>query len=78
MNTTLPSFDTWVQSRYPDDLSGRIDLRVVSCPAPYGVNNTWTDTTPTTDMTWTVTATGTGYSAPGYLWMSVTMRTDVM
>ncbi|MEU8226186.1 RHS repeat-associated core domain-containing protein [Kribbella sp. NPDC048915] len=44
---------------------------VVSCPAPYDVNNTWTDTTPTTDVTCTVTATGTGYSAPGYLWMFI-------
>jgi RHS repeat-associated protein len=44
---------------------------VVSCPAPYDVNSTWTDTTPTTDVTCTVTATGTGYSAPGYLWMFI-------
>ncbi|WP_202873855.1 DUF6531 domain-containing protein [Kribbella speibonae] len=44
---------------------------VVSCPAPYDVNNTWTDTTPTADVTCTVTATGTGYSAPGYLWMFI-------
>ncbi len=44
---------------------------VVSCPAPYNVNDTWTDTTPTADVTCTVTATGTGYSAPGYLWMFI-------
>jgi RHS repeat-associated protein len=44
---------------------------VVSCPAPYDVNNTWTDTTPAADVTCTVTATGTGYSAPGYLWMFI-------
>ncbi|MEV4263543.1 RHS repeat-associated core domain-containing protein [Kribbella sp. NPDC049584] len=44
---------------------------VVSCPAPYDVNSTWTDTTPTTDVICTVTATGTGYSAPGYLWMFI-------
>ncbi|WP_432877218.1 RHS repeat-associated core domain-containing protein [Kribbella sp. CA-245084] len=44
---------------------------VVSCPAPYDVNNTWTDTTPTADVTCTVTATGIGYSAPGYLWMFI-------
>ncbi len=44
---------------------------VVSCPAPYDVNNTWTDTTPTIDVTCTITATGTGYNAPAYLWMFV-------
>ncbi|WP_427896470.1 RHS repeat-associated core domain-containing protein [Kribbella sp. GL6] len=43
----------------------------VVCPAPYDVNNTWTDATPTADVVCTVTATGTGYSAPGYLWMFI-------
>ncbi|MFC9689057.1 DNRLRE domain-containing protein [Kribbella sp. NPDC056951] len=38
----------------------------VSCPAPYA-NNSWQDTTPTVDVKCTVTATGTGYNAPGYL-----------
>ncbi|GAA3096917.1 hypothetical protein GCM10010530_22050 [Kribbella aluminosa] len=43
----------------------------VVCPAPYDVNNTWTDATPTADVKCTVTAMGTGYSAPGYLWMFI-------
>lgn len=42
-------------------------LPVVSCPAPYNVSDTWQDNPPTTDVTCTITATGTGYNAPGYL-----------
>ena len=42
-------------------------LPVVSCPAPFNVTDTWQDNTPTTDVTCTITATGTGYNAPGYL-----------
>ncbi|WP_238175949.1 RHS repeat-associated core domain-containing protein [Kribbella albertanoniae] len=38
----------------------------ISCPAPHG-NNTWQDTAPTVDVKCTITATGTGYNAPGYL-----------
>ncbi|MDX2973376.1 RHS repeat-associated core domain-containing protein [Kribbella solani] len=38
VSTTRPSFDTWVQSAYPDDLSGTIDLRV-------GMNGTKTERT---------------------------------
>ena len=38
----------------------------VSCPAPYG-NGTWQDTAPTADVKCTISATGTGYNAPGYL-----------
>ncbi|GAA3112753.1 hypothetical protein GCM10010530_39410 [Kribbella aluminosa] len=38
VSTTLPSFDTWVQSAYPDDLSATIDLRV-------GMNGTKTERT---------------------------------
>ncbi|GAB2993771.1 hypothetical protein GCM10027184_55350 [Saccharothrix stipae] len=40
---------------------------VVSCPAPFNVTDTWQDNPPTTDVTCTITATGTGYNAPGYL-----------
>ncbi|MEU4449263.1 DNRLRE domain-containing protein [Actinosynnema sp. NPDC050801] len=40
---------------------------VVSCPAPFNVSDTWQDAPPTTDVTCTITATGTGYNAPGYL-----------
>ncbi|MBB6567700.1 RHS repeat-associated core domain-containing protein [Kribbella sandramycini] len=41
-------------------------LPVVSCPAPYG-NNTWQDAAPTADVKCTISATGVGYNAPGYL-----------
>ncbi len=44
---------------------------VVNCPAPYNVNSTWSDTEPAADVTCTITATGTGYNAPGYLRMFV-------
>ncbi|MFI7067071.1 RHS repeat-associated core domain-containing protein [Kribbella sp. NPDC050124] len=44
---------------------------VVTCPAPYDVNSTWSDTEPAADVTCTITATGTGYNAPGYLRMFV-------
>ncbi|GAA0244777.1 hypothetical protein GCM10010492_50120 [Saccharothrix mutabilis subsp. mutabilis] len=40
----------------------------VSCPYP---NGSWTDTPPTTDVTCTITATGTGWSAPGYVRVNV-------
>lgn len=40
---------------------------VVSCPAPYDVSDTWQDNPPTADVKCTITATGTGYNAPGYL-----------
>ena len=39
-------------------------------PGPY-VNNTWQDTSPAADIECTVTATGTGYNAPGYIRISV-------
>ncbi|WP_232828391.1 DUF6531 domain-containing protein [Kribbella monticola] len=39
----------------------------VSCPAPYNNNDSWQDNPPTADVTCTVTATGVGYNAPGYL-----------
>ncbi|WP_344149701.1 DNRLRE domain-containing protein [Kribbella yunnanensis] len=39
---------------------------VVSCPAPYA-NNSWQDSAPAADISCTVTATGIGYNAPGYL-----------
>ncbi len=39
---------------------------VVACPAPYA-DDTWHDTAPTANLTCTITATGTGYSAPGYI-----------
>lgn len=36
---------------------------VVSCPAPYS-NGSWQTTAPTADLTCTISATGTGFSAP--------------
>ncbi|HYU86586.1 MAG TPA: DNRLRE domain-containing protein, partial [Kribbellaceae bacterium] len=40
---------------------------VVSCPSPY-TKDSWQDATPTgTGITCTITATGTGYNAPGYV-----------
>ncbi|WP_344222663.1 DNRLRE domain-containing protein [Kribbella sancticallisti] len=44
---------------------------VVSCPAPYDVTNSWQDNPPATDVVCTITATGTGYNAPGYLRVTV-------
>ncbi|WP_238161880.1 RHS repeat-associated core domain-containing protein [Kribbella antibiotica] len=43
---------------------------VVTCPAPYA-NNSWHDNAPTADVECTITATGTGYSAPGYVRLTV-------
>lgn len=43
---------------------------VVNCPAPYA-DGTWQDTAPTADVVCTVTATGTSYSAPGYIRLTV-------
>ncbi|MEU4607437.1 DNRLRE domain-containing protein [Kribbella sp. NPDC023972] len=42
----------------------------VNCPAPY-TNGSWQDTKPTADVTCTITATGTSYSAPGYVRITV-------
>jgi hypothetical protein len=39
---------------------------VVSCPAPY-TNGLWDDTLPAANVTCTITAAGTGWSAPGYV-----------
>jgi RHS repeat-associated protein len=39
---------------------------LISCPEPYA-NNTWQDAEPAADIICTVTATGTGFSAPGYV-----------
>ncbi|NOL39347.1 hypothetical protein HPO96_03720 [Kribbella sandramycini] len=44
---------------------------VVSCPAPYNQSGTWQDNPPTEDVTCTITATGVGFNAPGYLRMFV-------
>lgn len=38
----------------------------ISCPSPYVVDS-WQDTAPTGNVVCTITATGTGYSAPGYV-----------
>lgn len=38
----------------------------ISCPAPYG-DGSWTDTVPATAVECTLTGTGTGTSAPGYI-----------
>jgi hypothetical protein len=43
---------------------------VVSCPAPYA-NNSWQDNPPTADVVCTVTATGTGFNAPGYVRLTI-------
>jgi RHS repeat-associated protein len=43
---------------------------VVSCPAPYA-DGSWTSTAPGGSITCTVTATGSGASAPGYINVSV-------
>ncbi len=42
----------------------------ISCPSPYVINS-WQDTSPAADIQCTVTATGTGYNAPGYIRISV-------
>ncbi|WP_020388919.1 RHS repeat-associated core domain-containing protein [Kribbella catacumbae] len=44
---------------------------VVNCPAPYDVSGSWLDNPPAADVVCTVTATGTSYSAPGYLRLTV-------
>jgi RHS repeat-associated protein len=54
----------------------------VVCPAPYNTTNSWQDNAPTADVVCTITATGTGYNAPGYLRITVdgtpvTSNTDV-
>jgi hypothetical protein len=38
----------------------------VSCPSPYVINS-WQDTAPAADVVCTITAPGTGHSAPGYV-----------
>ncbi|TDO48499.1 RHS repeat-associated protein [Kribbella sp. VKM Ac-2527] len=43
---------------------------VISCPSPYVINS-WQDNEPTSDVVCTVTATGTGFNAPGYLRLTV-------
>ena len=43
---------------------------VISCPAPFA-NNSWRDTAPDADVICTISATGTGYSAPGYVRLTV-------
>jgi RHS repeat-associated protein len=43
---------------------------VISCPAPYVINS-WQDNAPTADVECTVTATGTSFSAPGYIRLTV-------
>lgn len=43
---------------------------VISCPQPYAINS-WQDDAPTADVVCTVTATGTGYSSPGYIRLTV-------
>lgn len=42
----------------------------VTCPSPYAVN-TWQDNPPTADVVCTITATGTGFNAPGYVRVTV-------
>ncbi|MEU8224077.1 RHS repeat-associated core domain-containing protein [Kribbella sp. NPDC048915] len=42
----------------------------ISCPSPYVINS-WQDNPPATDVQCTVTATGTGYNAPGYIRLTV-------
>ncbi|MGW6196943.1 RHS repeat-associated core domain-containing protein [Kribbella sp. NPDC055110] len=42
----------------------------ISCPSPYA-NNSWQDVNPTADVQCTVTATGNGYNAPGYIRLAV-------
>ncbi|WP_278257503.1 hypothetical protein [Nocardioides convexus] len=39
---------------------------VIACPTPYS-NDSWAETGPATNLTCTITATGTGWSAPGYI-----------
>ncbi|WP_432950958.1 RHS repeat-associated core domain-containing protein [Kribbella sp. CA-253562] len=38
----------------------------ISCPSPYAINS-WQDNKPTADVTCTISATGTGFNAPGYI-----------
>ncbi|TDO44613.1 RHS repeat-associated protein [Kribbella sp. VKM Ac-2527] len=42
----------------------------IDCPPPYQ-DGTWQDSEPATDVTCTISATGTGYSAPGYIRVTV-------
>ncbi|GAA0939192.1 hypothetical protein GCM10009554_28730 [Kribbella koreensis] len=43
---------------------------IISCPQPYAINS-WQDDAPTADVVCTITATGTGYSSPGYIRLTV-------
>lgn len=43
---------------------------VITCPAPYS-NGAWQTAAPAADVTCTITATGTGYSAPAWIRWSV-------
>jgi RHS repeat-associated protein len=47
---------------------------VVSCPAPYS-NASWQDTVPTAGVTCTITAAGTGTTAPAYIQYSLNSAT---
>lgn len=42
----------------------------ISCPSPYS-NGSWHDTPPSADVACTVSATGAGWNAPGYVWVGV-------
>jgi hypothetical protein len=49
---------------------------VISCPAPY-TNGSWNDTVPSSPVPCTITAAGTGTTAPAYIWYSLDGAADV-
>lgn len=74
-NTTIyvraKSTDGFLDSTWSGWTTVRIGTQVpsapaVSCPAPHS-NGSWQDTPPAGNVTCTITATGTSWSAPGYV-----------
>lgn len=67
--------DGWLESGWSGWQQVRVGTQTpaapnISCPSPYVINS-WQDTAPTSDVVCTITATGTGYSAPGYVRVEV-------
>lgn len=74
-NTTIvvraKSTDGFLESSWSGWASIRVGAATpapptISCPAPHG-NGSWSDTQPAANVVCTITATGTGYNAPGYV-----------
>ncbi|WP_281388905.1 RHS repeat-associated core domain-containing protein [Kribbella qitaiheensis] len=78
-NTTIYARSRTFDGRLYSPWSGWSTIRVgatptsaptISCPSPYVINS-WQDNLPAADVMCTVTATGTGFNAPGYVRVSV-------